>query len=314
VPVAHPENAEGLVMAFKAYSTRRYTDAQIAEMLNREGYRTTGNWGAKPFTKDTVNRILRNVFYRGLVKYKGELFPGKHPPLVDQELFDQAQEARARRRAKRRSFGHKKSVYLLAGIVRCEDCQLTLRCSKTGSKGQWRYYRHLAKQRGYDCPEPGSYLRADDLEAKWGEIIARFKLPEDWRKRVQELIGNADEREKVQRERTRTEEKLRRLKQMYRDLIIDEEEYRSALKDLQMQLASLVLPSSPHLIEAGEYLEHLGKLWEQATMQERRDITVLLLKSLYVNISAQEIVAIEPNSVFRLLFTEVCEDLGIEIR
>jgi len=88
VPVAHPENAEGLVMAFKAYSTRRYTDAQIAEMLNREGYRTTGNWGAKPFTKDTVNRILKNVFCRGFVKYKGELFPGKHPPLVDQELFD----------------------------------------------------------------------------------------------------------------------------------------------------------------------------------------------------------------------------------
>ena len=71
----------------------RYTDAQIADLLNREGYRTTGNWGERPFTKDTVNRLLRNVFYLGFVKYKGELYPGKHPALISQELFDRAQEA-----------------------------------------------------------------------------------------------------------------------------------------------------------------------------------------------------------------------------
>ena len=46
LPGPHPKNAVGLKMAFEAYATGRYTDAQIADLLNREGYRTTGNWGS----------------------------------------------------------------------------------------------------------------------------------------------------------------------------------------------------------------------------------------------------------------------------
>src|SRR5690606_37971623 len=76
-PVAHPMNANGVRLAFEAYSTGQYCDREIAELLNREGYRTSGNWGVRPFTKDTVNRVLRNEFYLGFVKYKGELYPGE---------------------------------------------------------------------------------------------------------------------------------------------------------------------------------------------------------------------------------------------
>ncbi|MBP8973536.1 MAG: recombinase family protein [Anaerolineae bacterium] len=104
-----------LVMVFEAYSTGRYTDAQIAELLNREGYRTTGNWGERPFTKDTVNRLLRNVFYLGHVKYKGELLAGQHPALISQELFDKCQEVWGRGASKRRAYGHQRRVYVLAG-------------------------------------------------------------------------------------------------------------------------------------------------------------------------------------------------------
>lgn len=87
-PVPHEVNAEGLRRAFEAYSTGRYSDREIAEFLNDMGYRTTGNWGERPFTKDTVTRLLQNAFYLGYTKYKGELYPGKHPPLIDQKLFD----------------------------------------------------------------------------------------------------------------------------------------------------------------------------------------------------------------------------------
>lgn len=58
-PVPHPANAAGVQMAFEAYSTGRYSDKQVAELLNRQGYRTTGNWGERPFTKDTINRLDR---------------------------------------------------------------------------------------------------------------------------------------------------------------------------------------------------------------------------------------------------------------
>ncbi len=41
------------------------TDREIARALNDAGYRTTGNRGANPFTKDTVRPMLQNRFYLG---------------------------------------------------------------------------------------------------------------------------------------------------------------------------------------------------------------------------------------------------------
>jgi site-specific DNA recombinase len=313
VPMLHPLNAEGVVMAFQAYSTGRYTDAQIAELLNREGYRTTGNWGERPFTKDTVNRMLKNVFYLGFVKYKGELIPGQHPPLIEQELFDKCQEMRGRRASKRRAFGHQQKVYPLAGIARCHECKLTLRCSSTRSKGEHRYYRHTAQARGYECSVPGKMVRADVLEEQWTDIISAIQLPDDWKQRIEALAGDADQRQRILREREEVQEKLRRIKLMYRDLLIDDDEYRTTVARLQTRLAGLVLPNSPHIVRAGEYLENLGFLWAEATLEEQRDITRVLVKSVLVDVLQDTIVAIEPMPIFKALFAEFCGDIGVVI-
>lgn len=313
VPVPHPMNAEGLIMAFKAYSTGRYTDAQIAELLNREGYRTTGNWGTRLFTKDTVNRILQNEFYLGFVKYKGELIAGQHPALIDQELFDKCQEVRAQRVKKRRAFGEKRRVYVLAGLARCNECELTLRCGSTKSKGEWRYYRHTAHERGYNCSIPGKMVRADVLEEQWADIIARISLPDDWKQRIEELAGNADQRQSILREREAIQEKIRRIKNMYRDMVIDDSEYKTSIDQLQSRLASLVLPNSPHLIRAGEYLENLGVLWAAATLEEQRDITRIVVKAVYVDVLNQQIISLEPMPIFKKLFDEFCGDIGVTI-
>ena len=312
-PIPHPINSIGLKMAFEAYSTGRYSDGEIAELLNSEGYETTGNWGARRFTKDTVNRILRNAFYLGHVKYKGELLPGQHPALISQDLFDSCQEVRARRRSKSRSIGHKRRVYIMSSLARCSKCDLTLRCGATSSKGKWRYYRHVAKDRGYDCEEPSKGIRADRLEEQWSEIISGIELPSDWKSRIENLVGDADERATILAERERVNERLRRLKEMYRDLVIESDEYRSTLNQLQDKLSSLVLPSSPHLIQAGQYLENIGNLWSQMTLAEQRDITRVVMKSISVSVSGEKIIGIEPLPTFRLLFTEICENIGIKI-
>jgi hypothetical protein len=100
---------------------------------------------------------------------------------------------------------------------------------------------------------------------------------------------------------------------MYRDLLIDDDEYRTTVEQLQTRLSGLVLPSSPHLVRAGEYLENLGMLWVKATLAEQRDITRVLLKAAYVDVLEQKIVMIEPVPLFRKLFTEFCSDIGVGI-
>jgi hypothetical protein len=314
MPVPHPQNAEGVRLAFEAYSTGRYTDMQIAELLNSKGYRTTGNWGERPFTKDTINRLLKNVFYLGYTKYKGELYPGKHPPLIDQELFDKCQAVRAKRAGKPRSVGRKKRVYLFSGLIRCNICQLTLRCFTSNNKSQIRYYRHIPKERGYDCSAPNNkYLRADKLEQQWSEILSRTQLPSDWQQKIEALAGDADEREAILKERRQVEERLRRLTRLYRDLLIEEDEYRESRAALQQKLATLIVPENKEIIEAGHYLESLSPLWEVASLKERREITLVMVNNLYVDVNKEKILSIEPMPAFAMLLKEVAENVGVKI-
>lgn len=108
-------------------------------------------------------------------------------------------------------------------------------------------------------------------------------------------------------------DKLRRLKRAYLDGLMDDAEYDAARVGLQSRLAALVLPNSPHLVKAGEYLESLNTLWKVATLEEQREITGALLKAMYAHLEAEWIVSLEPQPIFRMLFTDICEDLGVEI-
>ena len=47
---------------FERYATGAYTDVEIACWLNAQGKLTSGGWGHRPFSKDTVRAILINPF------------------------------------------------------------------------------------------------------------------------------------------------------------------------------------------------------------------------------------------------------------
>jgi hypothetical protein len=70
--IPHPTNQHGVIRAFELYSIANVSDREIAHCLNEEGYRTTGNWGIRPFENDTVRPMLQNRFYLGETQYKGK--------------------------------------------------------------------------------------------------------------------------------------------------------------------------------------------------------------------------------------------------
>src|SRR5688500_2438632 len=94
LPVPDPETYPGLLLAFRLAAEGK-SDRDVAAALNAAGYRTTGNRGRNPFTKDTVRRMLLNRFYLGeLPDGSGGWLPAAHQPVLDAELFGQALRAR----------------------------------------------------------------------------------------------------------------------------------------------------------------------------------------------------------------------------
>ena len=61
------------------------------------GYIGLKNRKGGTLNPSSVRAVVTNPFYTGRLRYKGELLPGKHPPLVSQELFEEVQAALSKR-------------------------------------------------------------------------------------------------------------------------------------------------------------------------------------------------------------------------
>lgn len=81
-------------LAFELYAGRDKTFADIAEELTDRGLRTrpTQRRPAGPISDSKIQQLLRDRYYLGEVRYKGESYPGRHEALIDEDLFNQVQE------------------------------------------------------------------------------------------------------------------------------------------------------------------------------------------------------------------------------
>ena len=140
-----PEEARAVREAYERYATGNYTDREIADWLNREGYRTRRG---RLWTKDGVREMLQNEYYMGMVKYRGSLYPGRHEAIVPKALWERVQEVRGAHARAPRAYAPPVRVYLLSGLGRCAHCGRTLRAQ--GGRGRYAYYREMSVERGYD--------------------------------------------------------------------------------------------------------------------------------------------------------------------
>ena len=82
-----------------------------------------------------------------------------------------------------------------------------------------------------------------------------------------------------------------------------EEDYASEKRLLEDRLGSLVVPGIDAAEEAGKLLQDLPRLWNGATLSERRMLLTTMLDAVYIDlVDAQAIVAIKPKPAFRPLF------------
>ena len=142
----------------------------VVEELNRRGWRTK-HWTSRtgrlhsgqPFTKQGVLSILKNVTYIGQVSYKGTIYPGEQPPIVNAELWQEVNRQLESRRLPERPRVGKET--LLKGLLWCESCKAVMIPSETRKEDRvYRYYVCTnAQRRGWrQCPNQS--VRANVIE------------------------------------------------------------------------------------------------------------------------------------------------------
>jgi len=302
IPILHPVDSR-VKELFELYTTGRHSYDSVARELTRLGYQMNTRWGRRLWTKDTVKKAIRTPLYLGYVTYKGRRFPGKQPAIVSQELWDRCQEIRLRNRRGARTFSPKFRTYLFRGMLVCEGCGRTMTAS-TDRLGV-PSYRCMSYFKQIPCPAPRWRVRESALEEQVAEIMARLELPADWRSRIEELINSREETRNVEQERSRLQEKLRRLKSTYLEVIIDEEEFRRGKVEVEEALTRLE-PSPVAKIEVSvRDLKVMRLAWQSATKKERSEIVSTLFEAIYCDPAEKTLVAFEPKTSFLPLLREI---------
>ena len=91
------EEAERVRTIFRSYLTLGSLNLVMADLRHRgivtklRTLKTGRSVGGIPFTRGPLAYLLRNRFYIGEVVFRGEVFPGEQPALLDRDLFDAVQ-------------------------------------------------------------------------------------------------------------------------------------------------------------------------------------------------------------------------------
>jgi len=133
-----PERGPLVRRMFEEYATGRYTAAALLDIVTAWGLRSF-NGLTLPLSK--ILWTLDHIFYTGVFRFNGEVYEGKHPPLISRELFERVQAVR--KKAGRGRYA-KHSRFPLRATAHCHNCG----CQYTAEFKKGHEYYRCGKRRG----------------------------------------------------------------------------------------------------------------------------------------------------------------------
>jgi site-specific DNA recombinase len=306
----HLNNHDGLKIAFERAAAGS-SDGSIAHTLNGLGFRTAGNQGANPFSKDTVRGMLTNRFYLGELPLRqaGKTIgwtKAAHEPLVSLELWNQVQETRERNRRMPKSQPRAFSVTSFTGLARCWYCAGRYHVGAT--KGATRYYMcYNRAQRRNDCQARSAILSR--LEAQLESYLETFSIPDDYQELIlaehRKLADAYDDQSAKCSELT---SRLERTKKLFMWGDIPEHDYVEQKRSIEAELASL-RPKDEQadmLTNLAAFLRSLPEAWRHANSDQRNRLLRELLDEVWIQddriIGVKPRIELEP--FFKLSFDD----------
>ncbi len=230
----------------------------------------------RPFTKGSVEEILRNRTYVGDTVWapgtpEEEAREGTHQGIIPRADFARVETIRqARANGGGRHLND--HIYPLSGAV-CDTCAAPYHGELSGRN----CIRRLRHKVGVACDGRRSF-KSQQVEDQFGEIVQeRLRLPTDVITQCRRLLAKAPDKQAdaAVAQRAAIEDELRRLTNLYRWRHIDEEEYRRERALLQRHLQDLAPNLEPTPLvdvkRAAELLQNLGEMWfHEGTTLERQ--------------------------------------------
>ena len=281
------------------------SNREIVDELNARGFTTKyGNYNQSYVGK--ISRILRKEVYLGTVSYKDVITKNAHEPIVDEELFLAANNARKMRRETYGNIGYKRTS-LLAGFLRCSKCgaRFTTTISKYKAAGSsevtsTKYYTcysraypksKMAKREGCE----NKIWRSDMIEEKVGATIKKLALDKNFFKEILKLSDKPNDKYAPLKHRLREINKqISKLMELYSLDKIPIEVLSGKIDELHKEKEALTkklaekekeTPPLPqkNVKEIETVLKNVAHLWDAADKEQKRYLLSLLVNGIYID-------------------------------
>ncbi len=303
---------EALLVLLREYSSGRYSFESLGEHLTASGYRT--RLGG-PFTKGSVETVIRNRFYEGKVVF--------HPGKTDEKTLDGTHEVsdevkelwlrcqQVRRQRANQTEGRPRlrdRAYLFSKVALCDQCGRHYG-GQPSQRNSGRVIRRLCHSRPFCELRPHS-VRVENLAAQFQEgVLPYISLDSAWKSTVLATLQRGKETSVDGKFRTKIQQALKNLRKQHLWGDIDDEEYRQEKRELERQVNAIPSPIIPadfvNLDRAAELLSDLPSLWtHRGVSDEQRES---LIKEVFqeMRLRGNFLVAIKPKPEYQPLFAYI---------
>ena len=241
-----------------------------------------------------VIQILKRKSNYGVIEYNGQIYQGKHKPIISKEIYDLTMQEMQRRSEKYTG----QSSHLLTGLLYCGKCGAKMRYQKWGNSGNKLvcYSQQTSKKyliKNPDCDQ--EKIWAEDIED--AVIQTLFSLQEK-EKQNKKSIETTSLVETLQKQKEEYETQLKRLYNLYaidgdNTLLKTIKEHKNKLQDItnrcdeaqkEQDLLKSKCQQYDHII-----IESLQDKWEYMTLQERQNIVRILVDKIVITNKKVEI-------------------------
>ncbi len=182
--VPDPEKKDYIKHCFDLYATGLFSYYRVGQELAKYGFVDSKG---KAYTIKRIEDILKSPVYIGKVVHKGEIYEGKHEPIISEELFYRVQLLLKGSECK----SPKGMVYNYSNFIKCAKCGYSMvAITKKGAHNSGTYvYYHCSNYSKAHQKEKN--INEVLLDEAMQEVIESFDITEKEIKVIKKEIFNA---------------------------------------------------------------------------------------------------------------------------
>jgi site-specific DNA recombinase len=286
--IPNPEQRHLIIKMFELYATGNYSYRQITEMMKEMGLK---NKQGGYVSHSKIADALKDTFYFGIMKAKGELLPHKHEPIISYELFQKVQEVISGYNKK--PFQHVAKPFIFRGMISCGNCGCLI--SPEIKKGKYIYYS-CTNAKGI-CHR--DYINEKEFLKEISDYFDEISLSQEVIQEITEYLKNIYEAEgqfyQEQKNRLRKEQDQihDRISKMYDDRYdgkIDEAFFQKKLKEYKDREFAIIQEMESHAkadetfhVTANMVLslaKRSREIFESSEVEEKRQLLNFVFQNL----------------------------------